>query len=66
MISGPWTRSGSKQSFLRERDKAALTRDLPDRIGEVKQRMHGGCCYAVGSLVVNRGGGEFIRERFTG
>ena len=44
----------------------ALTRDLPDRIGEVKQRMHGGCCYAVGSLVVNRGGGEFFRERFTG
>ena len=44
----------------------AVQRVAQGDLGEVKQRMHGGCCYAVGSLVVNRGGGEFIRERFTG
>jgi hypothetical protein len=26
-------------------------------LAKVKQRMHGGCCYAVGRLVINRGAG---------
>ena len=37
--------------------ETALTRALPDLIGKVKERMHGGCCYAVGSVVINRGAG---------
>jgi hypothetical protein len=35
----------------------AETHALPDCMGKVKQRMHGGCCYAVGTLVINRGAG---------
>jgi hypothetical protein len=30
---------------------------LPAYMGKVKQRMYGGCCCAVGSLVINRGPG---------
>jgi hypothetical protein len=35
----------------------AETQALLDRMGKVKQRMSGGCCYAVGTLVMNRAGG---------